>query len=189
MKTNTIMKRNLIFTLLLFFSITAWSQENRVIISYGYEWANVTDFDDPATGWRINGVYEFNQMDGKFAHGLNFAYTSVSATKTVQGTEVKSTVSSIPLYYAPKFIIGSGKVKPFIKGALGTQWAKLKREGAGELTANSFGFYGGGGGGLEIGLSEKLFINAEYEIAYVSNTYYEGGGWLQSAMFGLGFKF
>jgi hypothetical protein len=39
-----------------------------------------------------------------------------------------------------------------------------------------------------VGLVEKLFIKAEYEIAWVSNSWYEDG-WLNSAMIGLGIKF
>jgi hypothetical protein len=39
-----------------------------------------------------------------------------------------------------------------------------------------------------LGLGEKLFLNAEYEIAYVSNSFYDDG-WLNSVMFGLGIKF
>jgi hypothetical protein len=72
---------------------------------------------------------------------------------------------------------------------LGTQYASLKREGPlGSLSDNDFGFYGGGGAGIMIFLKENIFINAEYEIAWASNSFYKDG-WMNSAMGGLGFKF
>jgi hypothetical protein len=37
-------------------------------------------------------------------------------------------------------------------------------------------------------LKENFFINAEYEIAWASNSYYKDG-WINSAMGGIGFRF
>ncbi len=184
-----IMKQSILLLALGVLSFPALSQENRITISYGYEFANIADFEDQATGWRINGLYEMNPQEGKLAHGVAFGYTSISATQMVSSTEVKGTVSSWPIYYAPKLMIGGGKAKAFVKGALGMQFASLKWDGGlVEVSDNDAGFYGGGGAGLMLGLGEKLFLNAEYEIAYVSNSFYDDG-WLNSVMFGLGIKF
>jgi hypothetical protein len=182
------MKPSLLILALIIPSFTAWSQENRITISYGYEFANIEDYEDQATGWRINGLYELNPQEGKFAHGVAFGYTSISASEKNGVTDVKSTVSSWPIYYAPKLMFGDGKAKAFVKGALGMQFASLKREGLVNFSDNDAGFYGGGGAGFMVGLGEKLFLNAEYEIAYVSNSFYDDG-WLNSVMFGLGIKF
>jgi len=85
-------------------------------------------------------------------------------------------------------LFGKNKIKGFIKGALGVQFSGLKREGYISLSDNDFGFYGGGGGGVMFDVSDKIFINAEYEIAWMSNSYYKDG-WLNSAMGGIGFRF
>jgi hypothetical protein len=159
-----------------------------ITINGGYVFANVEDFDNQATGWRINGVYEYNPQQGKFAHGVAIGYTSIKASEDIGQLSKTGTFSSLPFYYAPKFLFGEGKTKLFVKGALGTQIAWIKREGILELTDNDIGFYGGGGAGLRIDVSEKLFINAEYEIAWVSNSFYKDG-WLNNAMAGIGFKF
>jgi hypothetical protein len=37
-------------------------------------------------------------------------------------------------------------------------------------------------------LKENIFINAEYEIAWASNSWYKDG-WMNTAMGGIGFKF
>jgi hypothetical protein len=85
-------------------------------------------------------------------------------------------------------MLGNDKIKGFIKGALGMQFSFLKRTALVELTDNDFGFYGGGGGGIMFNITETVFINAEYEIAWLSNSYYKDG-WMNTAMGGIGFRF
>lgn len=181
------MKRTILILVLISLTTIAWSQENMISISGGYAFANLEDFDDQATGWRINGVYEFNPQSGKFAHGAAIGYSSIEASDKTGLIETTGTVSTLPIYYAPKFFLGQGKVI-FIKGALGTQFAWLEREGVAAVKANDIGLYAGGGAGLKIDLGEKLFLNAEYEIAWVSNSYFDDG-WLNNALFGIGVKF
>lgn len=189
------MKKVLTVLALLAFSVTGWAQENMVSLNYGFEWANMQIADNQGNGWRINGVYEFNPGEGKLVHGLAFGYATVSGDYTYNdgdglGSQQKTAkVGSWPIYYAPKLLLSSGKVKPYVKGAVGMHFSKLETTGsAGTVTANASGFYGGGGGGLMLFVKENIFINAEYEIAWLSNSYYEGG-WLQSAQIGLGVKF
>jgi hypothetical protein len=179
------MKRYFIISILILASCKVFSQENLGTLSGGYSWANIEDTDEKATGWRINGLYEFNPLEAKFAHGVSIGYINLVSEEG----DLKSTVSSMPVYYAPKLMIGdSEKFKFFVKGALGMQFAWLKREGIVNLSDNDMGFYLGGGAGAMLFLSESIFINAEYEIAYASNAYYRDG-WLNSASGGIGFRF
>jgi hypothetical protein len=182
------MKKQIFILFLILVSFKALSQENMVTISGGYSFANIEDSDNKGTGWRINGLYEFNPMSSKIAHGISLGYINLIATEGVGSGEIKSTIHSIPLYYAPKVMFGNEKIKVFIKGALGMQFASLKREGLVSLSDNDFGFYGGGGAGIMFFLKENIFINAEYEIAWASNSWYKDG-WMNSAMGGLGFRF
>ena len=57
----------------------AFSQENMVTLSGGYSFANIEDTDVKGTGYRINGLYELNPMEGKFAHGISFGYIGLKA--------------------------------------------------------------------------------------------------------------
>ncbi len=182
------MKKTILVFAIILTSFSLYAQENLLNVSYGWEFANVEDFEDQATGWRINAEFDFRANEGKFAHGMAGGYATVSVTDDAGSLDETGTLSTVPIYYAPKFFIGKGKTNLFIKGALGMQYSTLKREGILEIKDNDFGFYGGGGAGLMVGLGEKLFINAEYEIAWVSNSWYEDG-WLNSAMIGLGIKF
>jgi hypothetical protein len=86
-------------------------------------------------------------------------------------------------------MFGSEKIKGFIKGALGTQNSHFKATTDNfEFTSSDWGFYGGGSAGINIALSEMIFLNAEYELAWLSNTYYKDG-LINSAMVGIGVKF
>lgn len=182
------MKNFLFIALFVLLSMHAFTQQNMFTLSGGYSFATIEDSDTKTTGWRINGNYEFNPLQGMFAHGASFGYVSLSATEGTGTQAVDTKINSFPLYYAPKVMFGNEKFKAFIKGALGIQFSSLKREGLLTLSDNDFGFYGGGGGGIMFNVTDKVFINAEYEIAWMSNSYYKDG-WLNSAMGGIGVRF
>lgn len=183
------MKNYLILAALTLLSLTALSQENRFTLGGGYAFANVEEVDADATGFRINGLYEYVPSGGKVAHGFSVGYIGTSAeySKTGQSNDYK--INSWPIYYAPKLMIGQGSAQGFIKGALGMQFANLTRTGTlGSLEANDIGFYGGASVGFMKSFGEKMFINLEYEWAYLSNSYYKDG-FMNTAMLGVGFKF
>ena len=54
------MKKHIFITFLVLLSMKAFSQENMLTISGGYSFANIEDTDIKGTGFRINGLYEFN---------------------------------------------------------------------------------------------------------------------------------
>jgi len=182
------MKKSFFILLLFLISFNAMSQQNMFTISGGWASANVADNDKTGTGWTLRGVWEMNPQEGKFAHGLGFGYTHLSTTDGTGLNTTTSSINSFPLYYAPKMMFGKEKVKFFIKGALGVQIAGLKREGAVEVTDSDFGFYGGAGTGLMLFVKENVFLNAEYELAWASNGWYNDG-WISTIGLGVGFKF
>lgn len=184
-----------IFALLLFTAIAlfGYSQENMVSVAGGYSWAKVNDADVSATGWRINGTYEFNKGEGKFANGVSIGYISLKATQSygvVDSTDVEYKLSSLPLYYAPKYFFGGDKALGFVKGAIGGHHSKVNTTGqyGGSVDAQYWGFYGGVGAGFMYAVSEQIFINVEYEFAWMSNSGYSSG-FMQTAMGGIGIRF
>jgi len=182
------MKKNILIAFFVLASLQAFSQQNVLTFSGGYSFATIEDTDIKGTGYRINGLFEFNPNEGKFAHGFSIGFIGLKAEEAVGQGVQKYTINSLPIYYAPKVMFGSDKVKAFIKGALGMQFASLKKEGLISLSDNDWGFYGGGGAGVMLFIKSNIFINAEYEIAYASNGWYKDG-WMNTAMGGLGFKF
>ena len=184
------MKKSIVLLAAVLFSIAAWAQENSFTVNAGYAFANIEDVDENVTGWRLSGLYEFNPSGGKFSHGFSFGYIGTSGeSEGVSQSSVEYKLNSWPIYYAPKFLIGNGSAKGFIKGALGAQTTSYKRTGSfGELKDSDFGFYGGLGAGFMKSFNEKMFITLEYEWAYLSNSAYKDG-FMNSAMLGIGMKF
>jgi len=183
------MKKNIFIAFLVLLSVKAISQESIAIIGGGWASANIEDTDSKGTGWAIKGSYEFNPQEGMFSHGLGFGYVNLTAKEGIGNQEVTYTIGSFPIYYQPKIMFGEDKFKVFVKGALGTQFASLKREGPSiSLSDNDFGFYGGGGAGLMYFIKDNIFLNGDYEIAWASNNWYKDG-WISTATIGLGFKF
>lgn len=160
-----------------------------VSISYGYVMTEYEEADNTAEGWRINGTFEMRKTESPVVHGLTVGYMETEADRTVGNQTVTYDAKTIPLYYAPKIIFGKNAVKGFVKGALGCHFTDYGRTGAagGDISSDEFGFYGGGGLGAMLVLKEKYFINAEYEIVYMSNSYYRDGV-VQSAMLGVGLQ-
>ncbi len=169
------------------------AQENMAIIGGGYVFANIEDSDEDATGWRINASYEFNPYRGKFSHGIAIGYIETTASESYDGIgdfdDIDFTMTSIPVYYAPKYNFGSGALKGFLKGALGWHFSDYeKRGGVADVSVSDSGFYGGLALGAMFNVSSTVFLNAEYEWAYLSNYYYKDGN-INSIMGGIGFRF
>ena len=182
------MKKLILITFLIALSLKGISQENMFTLGGGYSFANIQDTETQGTGWRINGLYEFNPSGGMFAHGISLGYVSITATEGTGALTVENKIHSVPIYYAPKLLLGKNKIKGFVKGAIGLQFAGLDRTGFIEVSDSDMGFYGGGGAGIMVFLKENIFINAEYEIAWVSNSAFSDG-WMNTAGGGIGFKF
>jgi len=179
-------KLSLILSILAFTTIIK-AQENIISINSGYAFLKGQEVRSDFTGWRISGVYEYNPFGGPVSHGISFGYASVSGISKNPGLDFDKAIeiATWPIYYQPKYIFGNDKVKGYVKGALGWQFASIKGS---VFKANDSGFFGGGGAGLMFNISETFFINADYELAWVSNYYYRDG-WLNSAMGGIGFRF
>ena len=183
------MKRSIFFISMILFAVTAaTAQENLASIYGGYAFANIEGTDTNASGYRISGLYEFNPNEGILSHGLAFGYIGTTADSTgAQGAEFK--LNTWPIYYAPKVMLGKGKVKFFVRGALGIHFSSYKRVAeATETSVNDMGFYGGVAVGGMFFVKDNIFLNIEYEWAYLSNSWYTDS-FINTANLGLGFKF
>lgn len=183
------MKQTLLFSMLIVFSLSVRAQENLITLGGGYAFANVEDTDENLSGWRINLSYEFNAFEGKMANGVVVGYITTEATVDSgigQGTNHK--VNTWPIYYMPKYIFGGDSFKGFLKGAIGLHISDYTKTGLLLIVEdNGVGFYGGLGAGAMLTIN-KFFINAEYEWAFASNSFYKNG-FMNSAMLGIGIKF
>ena len=190
--------RKITFVIILFLlSAAAYSQETATL-SGGVAVANAIDYssdygvnynNQDATGFRITGTYEIGPLKPKkFIHGFSIGYILVDAPITTLYATGDLTVRTIPIYYAPKFMLGGEKAMVFVRAAIGAQFCRLKFDGDPDGSDHDFGFYGGFGGGGMLYVSEKLFLNLEYEWAYMSNTFY-ANGMINSVQLGIGYDF
>ena len=182
------MKKIIIALGLSLAATVAFSQENMITLSGGYAFANIEYSNVNTTGWRINALYEYNQAGGKWAHGFSLGYVNLSGESSGSLQKTKYNINSWPFYYAPKYLFGSENFKGFIKGAIGWQISNFERSGLVTLSDSDTGFVGGGGAGAQYFFDEKMFLSAEYELLWLSNSFYKDG-LLNSASLGIGFRF
>ena len=184
------MKYALLLSMLIVLSLSAQAQENWITISGGYAFAEIEDSEVKPTGWRINLSYEKNAYEGNMAHGVVVGYisTETSVSSGIGQLTDDYKLNSWPIYYMPKFLFGGSSFKGFIKGAIGLHYSNYTRTTPLLLIEDDgAGFYGGAGAGAMITIN-KIFISAEYEWAFASNTNYRNG-FMNSAMLGIGIKF
>lgn len=182
------MIRSFLILMLVFLAgSVAWTQENIVSLSGGYAFGKFQDAETSATGWRINGIYEFNPIGGKISHGISFGVINTSGASETPKANYELT--TWPLYYSLKGIFGENNFKAFVKGSMGFHFSSYMRVAPTlEIDTKDSGFYGGASAGVLYYLKENIFLNAEYEWAFMSNTFYKNG-MINSVMLGLGIQF
>jgi hypothetical protein len=177
------MKKHLLIFTFLLASSTCYSQEV-ITLSGGYITASAVDYsshypinyNNKGSGFRIKGNYEIGPLETKkLLHGFSMGYILTNSEIHEQGLDADVSIRTIPMYYAPKFMIGGERLKAFAHAAIGMQFAKFKIEGDVDGKDNDWGFFGGIGVGAMISFSRTVFMNLEYEFDYMSNTYYANG--------------
>lgn len=182
------MRNTLILLILLVCSISVRAQENWITLSGGYAFADLEETDVKTTGWRISAAYEKNAYEGKMANGAVVGYIATEVTVDAGAGQTNYKLNTWPIYYAPKFLFGGDSFKGFLKGAMGLHISNYTKTTTLLIVEDEgVGFYGGLGAGAMLTIN-KLFINAEYEWAYASNSNYRSG-FMNSAMLGIGIKF
>ena len=167
---------------------SAAAKDKFMTISYGDISTDIEDTDTDASGWRLNLSFEHGARNGNVLHGFAIGYIDSSADVTTAAQTSSYKLESLPIYYAPKLLFGKIAFKGFLKGAIGIHFSDYERTGAlGSVESQDTGLYAGASLGAMYAFNEKVFINAEYEWAYLSNSYYRDGE-LQSVMVGLGFR-
>ena len=168
---------------------SAAGPEKLLTLSYGDVNTDFEDASTDANGWRINLSVESGKKGGNVLHGFVIGYIETTADVTTAAQTTHYEMKTLPIYYAPKILFGKKAFKAFLKGALGMQFSNYQRSGAlSKINTDDLGFYGGASAGAMFMFNEKVFINAEYEWAYLSNSYYQDGE-VTSAMIGLGARF
>ncbi len=155
-----------------------------------YSGAYNEDYHTSANGFRITGTYEVGPLESKkFIHGVSASYILSTATANLYGQETDISVRTLPFCYAPKYLIGSEKAMAFARAAVGVHFTRITVEGGSvDGGDNDWGFYGGLGAGGMVYVGKTVFLNLDYELAWMSHTYY-ANGYLHSVQLGIGMDF
>jgi hypothetical protein len=138
-------------------------------------------------GWRINALYEITPLQGKLIHGVSLGYLKTSGYGTEgQG---KYNLETFPIYYAPKILFGKTNFRSYVKGAIGVHISDFKNSfELGSYSDKNIGMTLGCGFGFRYSMNKKIFLSAEYELLYLTKSYYEHN-LVNTASAGIGFKF
>jgi len=187
------MIKQILFALVLLLPITALAQETitlsgGVVTSKAIDYSSYypVDYHTRGTGFRITGTYEVGPLvTKKLLHGFSMCYMLTNSSISEYGLNADVSVRTIPMYYAPKFMIGGERAMAFVRAAVGMQFARIELTGDVNEKDHDWGFYGGLGVGGMAYVSKTVFLNLEYEGAFMSNTYY-ANGLINSVQLGIG---
>jgi opacity protein-like surface antigen len=92
-----------------------------------------------------------------------------------EGYATTTHYSSWPISFYGKYLIGENKLQGYLKGVTGAQFFAAKRETlTGEkLKDTDFSFTIGTGVGSNYKLNEKIFLNLDYELLYLTHAFYD----------------
>jgi hypothetical protein len=156
-------RTRMLVLIMLVGSTMAVAQENMLTIGGGYAFANVQDTDLGSSGWRINALFEFNPGRANRPRRL----MGMQYKSNVTGAQNAEYADSVPIYYAPK--MPERRMRAFVQGAIGMHFSSFKRSGSlGELSQVAGVFTEVFPPGVCCSC-EQVFLNAEYEFAYLSS--------------------
>lgn len=176
------MKYVLPLFIILVAATVGYGQENLGILQGGYSAGNGSA---APTGFKINGTWEFQPTGEKWTMGGSLGYIRLTGTETA----ANFSVSSVPVTFVSRIMFGGESFKFFVRGQLGTHISTISYSGA--LVSNSdtqVGMAAGLGGGVMYFTSEKMFLSADYEWLWLSNTFSNSGS-IGTASLGVGFRF
>jgi hypothetical protein len=177
--------KKLLLSLLFLLPIALYAQVNSLTVGGGYVFTNIEDTDASGSGYRINGQYDYQPIGSAVSYGLHFGYINVTGSNN----NTDYTISTLPIAFVPKFYFGDGNLQPFLKGVIGIEFSDIERAGsATTITAKDSGIIAGVGAGVKYPMSDKAFLNFDYEFAYLANSFYRDG-LMNSISLGIGFNF
>lgn len=182
------MKNSILIGVLLFTFLTeSICQSRNMVVSGGWATVKPDGTDNAIHGFKIGGLYEFG-LNGHWAVNGSLSFVHFKEDAEGGAALVANTYQSWPFLINGKYLVGKNNVQGYIKGAAGLQISKVKLESQStELKDHDVGLALGTGVGLNITLSEKLFLQTEYEFLYQTNSFYKNGT-ISQVTLGLGFK-
>jgi len=192
------MKRILIILFILLMGLSLAQAQHKptsglLIFNVGFTKTSPEDTDQDLDGNTFILAYEKSDYKGKLAGGFAIGYTTTSADSVTDSGTTLPLVNSvshevIPVMLYGKVLFGPPKVKGYIGGGVGIQFSEIRyyRENV-QVYGHDSGFLAGGLAGLNYFLNDKIFLNGNYSLFYLGNSYYRDD-LVQNFCIGLGFQ-
>lgn len=140
-------------------------------------------------GIRYNAMYEFQPYRSPLAFGFSASFLQSDAPYTRPNGEFNEQMRVIPVAFVPKLMFSEYDSKAFVKAMIGGQQTRSVITGDNfNRTNQEFGFYGGIGAGIELGITSFLFTVLEYELGVVGSRLLNSPV-IHSAQIAIGVKF
>ncbi len=144
-----------------------------LIFNVGFTKTSPEYSDQDLDGNTFTLSYEKSDYQGRFAGGIAFAYTETAAD---------------PILLFGKVLFGPPKVKGYIGGGVGIQFSHIHYYTQNvQVNGQDSGFMVGGLAGLNYFLNDKIFLNGNYSLFYLGNSFYQDD-LVQNFSIGLGFQ-
>lgn len=182
------MKRALLFLVFSVVSTVAFSQQSNLIFTGGWATVKPEGSNTTVNGYKLGAYWEFPKESNNWTFGgvINYLHFQQPGTGLIT-SNLSAKYTSLPVSGYAKYLIGKGKFQGYAKASAGIHYSTEKLEGTNGLSAHDFGFAFGTGVGAYYHLSEKVFLNADYEFMYQTNGYYNHG-MINSVNLGIGFR-
>lgn len=183
------MKKSFFFLCFLVLTFAANGQDIKLGIGGGYVFANSQQGEGRLSGFRVNGIYEYQAYRSRLSHGLVLSYVNTSGLIVRNQLEQDQEVWMIPFSYQPKYYFSEESARAYVKPVLGLNFSQSTvTSPINQRKEDNIGFYGGAAAGIEADLGYSGFVTLEYKISYVPNGFFESG-LLHALQVGIGFRY
>jgi hypothetical protein len=165
-----------------------------LIMNVGFTMASPEDNDNDLHGNTFSVNYEASNYEGNLAGGVSIGYMITSADSTTASGETVSRLNSVsystfPIILYGRYLFGTDQFKGYIGAGFGIQFSNVKfYTNNAQVEGTDSGVLIGGMAGINYFFNDKVFVNANYNLSWLSNSYYKDG-MIQTITFGLGFQF
>lgn len=167
-----------LFLLLILSSISASGlfaqykhQSGSAVFNLGYASLTPKGEDVDLTGFTANFDYEYLNLKKFLSYGFSISYIE----GTGSNTEAAYKYHSWPFTFMMKGYLGGDKIRGYIRAQAGFHSTTAQKEGPLALTQVwDTGLTAGGGLGVNFLVSERIFLNLEYNANWLDTNIYDG---------------
>jgi outer membrane protein W len=193
------MKRFSVILFMLLLSLNLAQAQHKagsslLMLNVGFTTATPEDNNYDLSGNTFTLSYEASNFEGDLAGGISIGYVITSSDSTISSGKPVNRVNTVsyevlPIVLYGRYMFGSDQLKGYIGAGLGIQFSNARFiTNNVQVEAKDSGLMIGGMVGVNYFFNDKIFINGNYNLSWLSNSYYKDG-MAQNFTVGLGFQF